>query len=99
MDYAIVNAGLLVRLDDKSSRIKVLRFCVGNIESKPRDLAKVAEVAKGRSAYMHHEKRKFIIKILLVNICQFLNFSCGYLMAEKQLIPLETPVKQSINIK
>nr|XP_022300100.1 xanthine dehydrogenase/oxidase-like isoform X2 [Crassostrea virginica] len=47
MDYAIVNAGLLVRLDDKSSRIKDLRFCVGNIESKPRDLAKVAEVAKG----------------------------------------------------
>ena len=50
MDYAIVNAGLLVRLDDKSSRIKDLRFCVGNIESKPRDLAKVTEVAKGRSA-------------------------------------------------
>lgn len=48
MDYAIVNAGLLVKLDEKSSQITDLRFCVGNIETKPQYLAKVTDSARGR---------------------------------------------------
>lgn len=47
MDYAIVNAGLLVKLDEKSSQITDLRFCVGNIETKPQYLAKVTDSARG----------------------------------------------------
>lgn len=48
MDYAIVNAGLLVKMDEKTSQITDLRFCVGNIENKPQYLAKVGESARGR---------------------------------------------------
>uniref|UniRef100_K1QF67 Xanthine dehydrogenase/oxidase n=1 Tax=Magallana gigas TaxID=29159 RepID=K1QF67_MAGGI len=47
MDYAIVNAGLLVKMDEKSSQITDLRFCVGNIENKPQYLAKVGESSRG----------------------------------------------------
>lgn len=48
MDYAIVNAGMLVKEDDKKGTIDSLRFCAGNIESKPCSLQKVSNLAKGR---------------------------------------------------
>lgn len=49
MDYAIVNAGLLiVKMDEKTSQITDLRFCVGNIENKPQYLEKVGESARER---------------------------------------------------
>ncbi|XP_062619392.1 xanthine dehydrogenase/oxidase-like [Saccostrea cucullata] len=47
MDYAVVNAGLFVKIEEQSSRIKDMRFCVGNIESKPRYLENVTKKAVG----------------------------------------------------
>lgn len=49
MDYAIVNAGMLLKVDDKKGTIDTLRFCAGNIESKPCSLQKVSNLAKGRA--------------------------------------------------
>ena len=48
MDYAIVNAGMCLKVDDKNGNIDTLRFCVGNIEDKPCSLDKVSGLAKGK---------------------------------------------------
>ncbi|XP_048742317.2 xanthine dehydrogenase/oxidase-like isoform X2 [Ostrea edulis] len=49
MDYAVVNSGMVLRVNEKNGNIENLRFCVGNIESKPCLLEKVSNVANGRS--------------------------------------------------
>ncbi|XP_078341833.1 xanthine dehydrogenase/oxidase-like isoform X2 [Crassostrea virginica] len=49
MDYAIVNAGMCLKVDDKNGNIDTLRFCVGNIEEKPCSLDKVSGLAKGKT--------------------------------------------------
>lgn len=61
MDYAIVNAGMLLKVDDKKGTVDTLRFCAGNIESKPCSLQKVSNLAKGRFV-----QRKFSIKVVLL---------------------------------
>ena len=48
MDYAIVNAGMCLKVDDKNGNIDTLKFCVGNIEEKPCSLDKVSGLAKGK---------------------------------------------------
>ena len=48
MDYAIVNAGMFLKVDDKNGNIDTLKFCVGNIEEKPCSLEKVSSLAKGK---------------------------------------------------
>jgi hypothetical protein len=48
MDYAVVNAGMVLRVNEKNGNIENLRFCVGNIESKPRFLENACNVANGR---------------------------------------------------
>lgn len=63
MDYAVVNSGMVLRVNEKNGNIENLRFCVGNIESKPCLLEKVSNVANGR--YITAQKSSLFQEIVL----------------------------------
>ena len=67
MDYAIVNAGMCLKVDDKNGNIDTLRFCVGNIEDKPCSLDKVSGLAKGKYVdIMNHPNKCCDVRFIYI---------------------------------